>query len=133
MDNNGELKNQVYETLRRNAVAVFSDDILEPSRLTLCGIKLPVSGLDLFKILLELAKERKLVMWRDDGAYGFMPAKRWRKELSAISEPVRLDCETMRLKGREIKMIEKSKIGIVKNAFLIKASRTPGVSLPDKL
>lgn len=106
--NHKELKNQVYETLRRNAVAVFSDDLKDSAGLNLCGVKLPVSGHNLLKILIELVREKKLVMWRADGIYGFLPAKRWRKELSTISGPLKLDCEAMRLKGREVKKIERS-------------------------
>lgn len=100
--NHKALKNQVYETLRRNAVAVFSDDILEPSALALCGIHPPATGLGLLEILFKLTQEGKMVIWRDDEAYGFLPIKTWRREMAAIKSPLRAECEAMRLRGRDI-------------------------------
>lgn len=120
------LKNQVYETLRRNAVAVFSDDITDPSALALCGIHSLATGVELLKILIKLTQERKMVMWKDDDAYGFLPAKTWRREMAAVKSPLRAECQAMRLRGGNIALSQTTMMSHIVSTLM------PVSQLPDK-
>ena len=124
--NHKALKNQVYETLRRNAVAVFTDDIINPSALALCGVHPPATGVELLEILIKLTQERKMVMWKDDEAYGFLPTKTWRREMAAIKSPLRAECEAMRLRGDDIAQLQTTMTSHIVSTIM------PVSQLPDK-
>jgi len=114
--NNGELKEKIYQRLCRSKVAVFSGDIVDPSELVLalCGSNLPVTGHELLKILVELAQEGRMVVWREGNTYGFLSAKAWQQEMDAIEVPaLRAECEAMRLEGKDIRWQENSEDSII--------------------
>jgi len=108
---NGELKEKIYQRLCRSKVAVFSGDIVDPSELVLalCGSHLPVTGDELLEILIELALEGRMVIWREGDIYGFLPTKNWQQEMDVIENPaLRAECEAMRLKNEDIVYLRNS-------------------------
>jgi hypothetical protein len=83
-------------------VAVFSDDITNSTALELCGCQLPARGIELLRLLVELAREGKVVIWQDEYHhhffFGFLPVKIWEQEIAAIKSPaLRKKCEAMKL------------------------------------
>lgn len=96
------LKCRLYLSLYHHGVAVFSDDITNPTALELCGCRLPVTGIELLRLLIELAREGKMVIWQDEYHHhsflGFLPIKTWERELADVTSPIlREECEAMRL------------------------------------
>jgi len=113
---NGNLKERIYQSLCRSKAAVFSGDIADPSdlALALCGSRLPVTGGELLGILVELAQEGKMVVWRDGDTYGFLSAGAWEQEMDAIEVPaLKADCEAMKLEGKDIADLKDSDMGII--------------------
>lgn len=105
--NHKELKDRVYQSLCHYGVAVFTDDIINPSALALCGIHPPATGVELLEILIKLTQERKMVMWKDDEAYGFLPTKTWRREMVTVKSPLlRAECQAMRLRGGAVAQLQ---------------------------
>lgn len=100
---NSNLKQRLYRSLYGYGVAVFSpEDIVSSAGLALCGCPLPVSGIELLRLLVELAHEGKVVIWQDDTVLGFLPAKIWEREMADIkSAMLREECEALRLKAAE--------------------------------
>lgn len=87
---NGEIKERVLRLLCHHGVGVFLEDIIRPANLEMCGVRLPAKGKTLLKILIELAQERKLIIWKEDSTIGFLPASTWRREFSIIGSPLRI-------------------------------------------
>jgi len=104
--NNNTFKKRVYQSLCQYGVAVFTDDIVNPSALALCGVHPPATGVELLKILIELTQDGKMVIWKDDEAYGFLPIKTWQKEMATIKSPLRTACEAMRLRDSDIAQLQ---------------------------
>lgn len=97
------LKCRLYRSLCGHGVAVFSpEDILSSTGLELCGCHLPATGIELLRLLVELASEGKVVIWQDDAFLGFLPAKIWEREMDDISSTrLREKCEALRLNPAE--------------------------------
>lgn len=124
--NHKELKDRVYQSLCHYGVAVFTDDIINPSVLALCGVHPPATGVELLEILIKLTQERKMVVWRDDEAYGFLPAKTWRREMAAVKGPLRAECQAMRLRGGDIAQLQTTMTNHIVSTVM------PVSQLPDK-
>jgi len=96
------LKYRLYLSLYGYGVAVFADDILNSSGLDLCGCRLPATGIELLRLLIELAQEGKVVIWRDEMFLGFLPIKIWEREMADIKvNRLREECEALRLNPAE--------------------------------
>lgn len=110
---NGKLKDQIYQRLCRSKAAVFSGDIEDPSDLVLalCGARLPVTGGEFLEILVELAHEGRMVVWREGGVYGFLA--------------LRAECEAMRLGSEDIAYLKDSIMEIIAGIVV-----SPNSSIP---
>jgi len=99
--NRVSLKCRLYRSLYCHGVAVFSDDITNPTALELCGCQFPAKGIELLRLLVELAREGKVVIWQDEYRHhfflGFLPVKIWDRELADTSPTLRKECEAMKL------------------------------------
>ena len=125
---NGNLKEQIYQSLCRSKAAVFSGDIADPSdlALALCGSRLLVTGDELLKILIELAQEGRMVVWREGNTYGFLSAKAWQQEMDAIEvPPLKAECEAMRLKSEDIAYLRDSIMEIIAGCLVASRSNYP--------
>lgn len=96
------LKCRLYLSLHGHGIAVFTDDILNSAGLDLCGCHLPAAGIELLKLLIELAQDGKVVVWQDERFLGFLPIKIWEREMAEIKVNIlRETCEAMRLNPAE--------------------------------
>lgn len=120
------LKERLYLNLYNGGVAVFAEDVLSPTLLTDCGFRLPISGDKLLLMLIELVQEGKLVVWRDNETFGFLPAEIWQQELVIISDPaLREACNSMLLSGEELKKLSNYSIGSIATFSMNKAAGNP--------
>lgn len=121
-----ELKDRVYQSLCYYGVAVFTDDIINPSALDLCGVRPPATGVELLSTLIKLTQERKMVVWKDGETCGFLPTKTWRREMAAIKNPLRAQCQAMRLRGGDISQLQTTMMNHIVSIVM------PVSRLPDK-
>ncbi len=91
------LKHRLYRSLCRHGIAVLSSDLIDPEELDLClGYHVPITGIWLLQLLTELAREGKVVIWRDDNFVGFLVTKVWQREMRQLtSASLRAKCESL--------------------------------------
>ena len=93
------LKYRLYRSLCSHGIAILSTDLCEPSTLEVClGHQIPTTGIELLSLLIELAREGKMVIWQDDGTVGFLPTRIWERELADINNLPRLTWEVKSLR-----------------------------------
>ncbi len=67
-----------------------------------------------------------MVIWKDDEVYGFLPIKTWRREMAAVINPLRAECEAMRLRGGDIAQLQTTMTSHIVSTLM------PASQLPDK-
>jgi len=85
-----------------------------------------MTGDELLEILVELAQEGRMVVWREGDTCGFLSAKTWQQEMAAIETlAMRAECEAMRLENEDIAYLRDTIMGIIAGILVSSSSGSP--------